>query len=142
MARYQEILHQHEQVMHAVDRLDLLLGAPMKKLSEDRVRQIIIADVWSLHDDLAKHFEFEEEGGYLELVTNKRPGLSKSVEALQAQHQQVLDKLTKVLDADSKTELAELALELAEAIDLLREHEAAENELVLAAVNEDIAAGD
>jgi hypothetical protein len=130
MVSYEQMLHEHESVEAELRGVEEALDdAPT-----------LLTRLGSLREILERHFAHEEEGGYLALVTDARPGLSPRVEALRDQHQEILGGLRRALDLGvDSDELRGAAESVAKT---LREHEAGENELVLSAVNDDIGPAD
>lgn len=140
---YEEMVRQHESVLADVDRLELLLGSPPADLEPARVRELLINDAQSLHEDLARHFSFEEgDGGYLRAVIEARPGLERRVEKLRIHHREILQRLQRAISATPDRPLEAVRQDIGSAVSLLREHEAAETELVHQVVVEDVGTQD
>ncbi len=86
---------------------------------------------------LERHFDFEEEGGYLRAVTTRRPHHQDQVDALRAEHDTIRDimaRLSAELDADLTGDLPRCETFKNDFVELMRQfgrHEQAESELVM-----------
>lgn len=85
-----------------------------------------------LEHHLRRHFSLEEEGGYLVDVLEAAPGRTREVRALGEEHPRMLEELgairARLKEGKGWRDRFEIWLRT------LREHEEAENELVLAAL--------
>lgn len=130
-------MHQEHRTLRALqeDMLDVFedfCDGPTQKL-QDTILGI-------LHDfsvSVRRHFEFEEVGGYMSVVTKRRPHHTVEVERLRAEHKEI-DNLLVQLDSDLQLNLIDdsEALERAKSdfISLIRKlgrHEQAETELMM-----------
>jgi len=99
--RADEIFAQHERLNVSLDRLSLLVAAPLDEvLPEGRVRVVLEAEIGTLREALRAHFEFEEEGGYLSQVLKGNPRLASQVDILKGEHPRLLaeaDALARTL---------------------------------------------
>jgi hypothetical protein len=134
---YAEMLRQHESVLADVDRLELLVGSPPSDVSPARLRELMLGDAESLRTDLARHFAHEEEGGYLQVVLDTHPGMERRIEKLRSDHGTILRSLDAVTMGAGEIPMDDLRRELRAALSLLREHEAAETELMHQTVIQD-----
>ncbi|MGC3971675.1 MAG: hemerythrin domain-containing protein [Pirellulales bacterium] len=105
---------------------------------DEAVRRLAV-----LRDALAEHFRREEEGGYLEEAVGRKPALAHSADQLQEEHARLLVLAEELLaDAGEARPLAESwprLLEKYRTFDAsLSRHEAAEDNLLQAAFNEDL----
>jgi hypothetical protein len=126
MPTYEQMLREHQA-------LDADLRS-LEQAYEDPAA--LFARLGPLRETLARHFAHEEEGGYLKVVTDTRPGLALRVDELKAQHQQILAALDSAVGLGATS--SELRGSVEAALAQLRAHERAENELVTDVVNEDI----
>lgn len=131
--KYPEIERQHRELRSAMERLRGLLSEGAGEKGAD-----LAAEARNLADELRKHFESEESGGYLGVVLEKRPGWSRRVDHLREQHREILRTLGELAQLPP----AEIAAGLGRALDLVHEHDVEECDLVQRAVIEDIGAGD
>lgn len=142
MVAYDEMLRQHQSVLADVDRLELLLGSPPSDLSPERLRELTLNDARALAQDLARHFAYEEDGGYLRVVLDARPGLARPVEDLLAQHREIAARLREALAGAEDAPIETVRGRIRSALMLLREHEAAETKLVHEVVIRDVGTPD
>lgn len=90
------------------------------------------------------HFRFEEEDGYMDAVTKRRPNLEPTVHHLAEEHGQLFRFLKSLIEqarAAGKLD-DQLRDEVREWIRHLREHEIRETDLVQEAFNQDFDAED
>jgi len=141
-ALYSAIMEQHEALKEDMARLRSTASGP-QGVPDEGWRADMRDQAAELRECLRKHFELEEVGGYLEPVLEKRPGLGRSVCRLHNQHGEILIELDSVDDACRKeapvAEIGNLALRV---LDLLRQHEAEESDLIQGALGDDLAGGD
>ncbi len=130
---FREIKRQHDALRSNLVRLKGALGDPAGRRSTD-----LVSEVHSLSNKLKSHFRFEEEGGYLQAVIEKRPGWSRRVDRLHDQHREILTELD---DLAHKSE-SEVAEDLGRIIAMVEKHDTDESSLVQQVVTEDIGSGD
>lgn len=103
-----------------------------------------------LRDQLALHFTLEEAYGYFEDALNSAPQLSEQAELLRNQHQPLFMDLCRIVEAaeqmlygesddHARARIARMFHNFRADMQL---HEAREQDLILAAFNDDIGAGD
>lgn len=95
--------------------------------------------MWLLRDfsnDLQKHFDLEEEGGFMSDVIRLAPQHLPAVERLEAQHRTITANLNQVIDAlkgmttlDSTT-MQNICKNVDDLLIMLAEHEAAEGDIM------------
>ena len=84
-----------------------------------------------------RHFDFEEDGGYLKSVVERRPHHTHHVETLRAEHDTIRDTLQRLadeLEADIMHDVERYAAFKRDFVALMRQfgrHEQAERELVM-----------
>ena len=86
-----QALHELNRVIkeHMAQRPDVGLGDWLKglKLAFERLR---------VH--LERNFSAQEQGGYLSVVTEKRPSLASQVEAIRGEHEQILKMCSDIIN--------------------------------------------
>ena len=105
---------------------------------------------FAIRDQLGLHFALEDAYGYFHDAIEEQPWLAKNAKKLQSQHDILFRQLCVVVDAAEcilyREYNAICVKELLEAFmefyARLAEHEHAENELILAAFDDDIGVGD
>ncbi len=97
-------------------------------------------------DHLRRHFELEEEGGFMEEVVRRWPHTASQVEALRAEHERLLREAEALLETSGRaTEGQPMDAWVATCRRLfsaIREHEWKENRLIQEAFCLDIGGGD
>ncbi len=142
-ARYSEILKQHGLLRECITRLGAAAWPDTDPPTEAEQLAVLVSETAQLHEILIGHFALEEEGGYLEPVIAKRPGLSDKVESLREQHAEILSMLGRI-DRQFKagTSLADARSSVLEIVGLAARHEVAETDLIQKTLVEDIGTGD
>lgn len=143
----QEIKDDAREFRQLVAQASELLG-PTNLFSTDP--RSIVDLLARLRDQLALHFTLEEAYGYFEDAINAAPRLSEQAELLRNQHQTLFADFLKIVESAEQMlyeEADDAAREsLARAFHNFRAdlqlHEAREHDLILAAFNDDIGAGD
>ena len=126
----------HASLLEQLRRLEEAVTEQSLPEFRDRLRAVRI--------QIAEHFRFEEQDGYMETVRKQQPRLERAVRELGAEHPQLLQALDAIV-ADTRTAAA-LSTTVRQSvqawIDRVRQHEACENGLVQNAFNQDISAED
>ncbi|MFQ5605310.1 MAG: hemerythrin domain-containing protein [bacterium] len=95
--------------------------------------------IWQLRDfknRLLKHFDLEEEGGFMQDVLNVAPQAERQVQQLKAEHEQISAQLDEVLaelkempEKDAKS-LDTIRTKLNDIMNTIRKHENEEHKLL------------
>ncbi|HUG92659.1 MAG TPA: hemerythrin domain-containing protein [Planctomycetaceae bacterium] len=96
---------------------------------------------------LTKHFAMEEHGGYLAEALAVAPQFTREAAELRGQHRELLDGLDRLTDGLAAVEppfqgWQDACRQLNDILNHLRDHEAAENRIVQAAVEDDLGPGE
>jgi hemerythrin len=93
---------------------------------------------------ITKHFRFEEEDGYMDVIREREPRLERTIQELAEEHGQLAQSLDLLIwEAQKSTSLGdELRREVHDWVDRIRRHEVRENNLVQDAFNQDVTAED
>lgn len=95
--------------------------------------------MWRLRDfknHLLKHFDLEEEGGFMNEILTEKPEAVGQVKRLEAEHDQILLDLDRILadlkamEGKQEDRLGEIRDRVIRLISTIRDHEAAESELI------------
>src|SRR5262245_26988435 len=84
-------------------RLDQLIHQTLGRLPEGEHSQSadwaaeLLAGVWAIREELARHFTEEEAGGCLEEAVAHCPALSAEVSAVEAEHAKLLGDLKELI---------------------------------------------
>jgi len=93
---------------------------------------------------IGEHFRFEEENGYLDVVSKREPRLDRAIQQLIEEHRQLAQSLDRILGEAKAAMGLEDALreEVQGWVKRVRQHEAREDNLIQDAFNLDIGAED
>ena len=140
---FTQAVNEHQHLHQAVEEIHALLN---KHADRDVTEADVVEAtnvVQSLHDQMRRHFEQEEEGGYLEEAITRVPALAAQAGVLQQQHAE-LSKLAGQMLADARSTgrpveiWLRLKADYARLAKKLLGNEAAENKLLERAFNEDL----
>lgn len=138
---YAQARSEHRDLHAAIERIHHELAVTREvDASIERITEVTTLIV-DLRDRLARHFQQEENGGYLEEAIVRVPQIAAQATTLQRQHGEFLATANTMLDHARSTEAAPLVWSaLKTDYDLfakrLNAHEAAENALLSRAFNE------
>ncbi len=124
--------------------LDAFARPPSKEFADWKLEL-----VWQLRDFrnvLVKHFDLEEDGGFMGDVIAKAPQEKRRVDMLEAEHGEFLDELDGITGelkrmADVST-LPSVRDRLSGLVNKLHDHEASERDLMYSVYFRDIGVGD
>jgi len=139
---YAQARSEHRELHSAIERIHQVLDetreidASIQRISE------VTALITALRDRLARHFEQEENGGYLEEAVMRVPQIAPQALILQRQHGEFLSAANAMLDHALSPDAApsvwaNLKADYITFAKKLNAHEAAENALLSRAFNED-----
>jgi len=106
------------------------------------------AHLEAFYRHLCRHFELEQEGGYLEAVTDRSPALSPDVDRLRHEHDEIDRILTAIhRDLVAATEQDRIITEdcccrLQNLLRYLRDHEEREDLMMISAFTNDLGTKD
>ncbi len=107
--------------------------------------------VWRLRDfrnQLLKHFELEEHGGFTEDMLRIKPENHSRLKELEAQHQEIINTLDRIVEALKALscrdcdQFPEIRHQITTLLKQLEAHEAAERELIQSTYLQDFGAAD
>jgi ElaB/YqjD/DUF883 family membrane-anchored ribosome-binding protein len=129
----------HETLVNDLKKLGDAV-APAAKESLDGLRARLAA----ARADIAQHFRFEEENGYLDIVNKREPRLERAIQHLVEEHRELTRALDGVLAAAAAATRVNNTLRrrVREWLAQVRRHEQRENQLVQDAFDFDIGAED
>jgi PAS domain S-box-containing protein len=90
--------------------------------------------------DITKHFRFEEQNGYMDVVRKREPRLERNIQQLADEHRRLVESLDGLVrEFGTATKLGDtLRQEVRAWVEHVRQHEAREHDLVQDAFNLDI----
>ena len=142
-AAAQKALEEHRKLNREIEILKLRLDSPIQG-SPAKWLAHCVDHFKEFQALLYDHIDMEETEGFMNMVREHRPTLGARVDALQAEHgtirrqcAELRDELEKHADPtpDEINRVREMAAKL---LDVLRLHEAEENELVQEAFTQDL----
>jgi hypothetical protein len=146
-----QVLEEHEHLRELIADLKTFLEAPRPEVG------VKGAHTWSselsqrlvtLHDELFRHFRFEEEGGMVEELSVAHPRFADRIDEVVSEHPQMLKAVRNIMvDALSysegeKPEDPQLRRRVLAVLDQLSEHERKETDLIQRAEYRDTGAAD
>ena len=151
----QEIKQDNHDLKRIVDRLAVTTSSPAMAANHWQE----LTGLWTeLRDQLAMHFGLEEAYGYFDLIAGADRPLMGIAEELKGQHAELFEQVRMLVDATARTSTGEPAIEgsvpeVTTAQEKLlrryrrwlrdfKNHEEAELELILTAIDEDLGVGD
>lgn len=142
----QEIKQDNKELHRLLDDSREMLLSVRRTFSRKRLREVLS----ELCDRLAMHFALEEAFGYFDDPLTVAPRLSKQAECLRSQHAELFLQVRAISEEFDRhsprmgihTLHQHLAPRFRAFDEKLRQHEAAENELILGAFDDDIGVGD
>ncbi len=143
----QEIKDDNRELKHLLDECATRLAhGPAARLDAKR----LVSSLARLRDQLALHFALEEAYGYFDDAIDVAPRLSRQAETLRSQHAglylslcAVVERAEQLLYHEAHTTAARnIARVFADFHQQFRDHEAAEDTLIMQTVNEEIGGGD
>lgn len=132
----EKIAKDHESIRRYIGALNL---SEMTEVDAKEFFDWKLEFIWQLRDfknRLLKHFDLEEEGGFMEDIVKVAPHLSRKVSGLKVEHDQILMSLDEILfklkrmKKKNDTELEQVQFELNDVITSLSDHENEENILM------------
>lgn len=103
-----------------------------KELADDPTSLAVRGELVALLRHLEAHFEYEEEGGYMDAVLELAPHRGDEVAALRAEHDRLREAFAALVDGERLDEHApeDVRARANAALESLAEHERRENALV------------
>ncbi len=135
-----EIARQVEEEHEAIKRaMDDIRDAIASDDPSSNFPQWHLDFIWRLRDfrlHLLRHFDLEEEGGFMSDIVARAPETSAKVAELENEHEDIVDYLDTILKTLKKVETWDELREhdvdesISALLDLIRKHEATENQLI------------
>lgn len=143
MSDYEALLGEHKHLRFMRDRLHVVAAASESVLPEVRLRNLLATELEGFSGAISVHFGHEEQGGYFSEVRARRPELSNQIERLQAQHEQLVGHFAELAkDLRGGAAISQIASRVCEALEILEQHECAEDALLQDGMLTDIGAHD
>lgn len=123
-------------------------SAIVPRVNQKRWLEEMSAHIEKFSSHLRKHFDLEEDGGYLEAVTHRQPSLHPEIERLRHEHDEI-GKLLHSIERDLRhtTEadrlmIAHCCCRIENLIHQIKDHEDRENLMVVSVFNDDLGTKD
>src|SRR5262249_4059718 len=89
---------------------------------------------------IAKHFQFEEQNGYLDAVSKRDPRFERTIQHLAAEHRELAQTLERLVERADRASTLDTAFrkEIQDWIYPVQQHECQEHSIVQDAFNLDI----
>jgi hypothetical protein len=145
------VLEEHKELRTKVGELRHFLESPRPECGEKGSHTwaaCLSRKLVGLHDQLFRHFRFEDEGGLVEEISFSHPRAALAIEELCGDHAHMLRRLRglmgEALDYSEGRRPADpsLRLHVSDLLDHLAEHEREETDLIERLEFEDIGAAD
>ena len=136
-----KVEHDHENIKHDMGKLSITLD---QEVSESEFADWRLEFLWQMRDfknRLLKHFDLEEEGGFMTEVVTAAPHTERKVRDLKNEHARIilnLDNILACLKGLRHTEVERLDAireSIRDLMSTLREHEEEEHILMQKAYN-------
>jgi len=130
------IAKEHENLNKQMAKIK---SAIMQEVTSENFSDWRLDFIWQLRDfnnELLKHFDLEEEGGFMAEVLKVAPHTEHKVQALKDEHKKIIadvDKLLAELKSVSEKnaeKMSHIRTSINEIIMVLHSHESAENQLM------------
>ena len=136
-----ETLEEHRQIHFFLDQLNSALAALDTASTEVEPLRRLAAQIESLRERLDEHFESEEHGGLFQAILDALPDAVSEVHQLGAQHDRMVEVLEMARIHAQRGEPCEagpLRTDLQNFLQMMRNHEQAEEDLVERALEEEM----
>ena len=138
----------HRELLNTLDELDAAFAILPEASDFINWKLEMMWKLRDFHNQLQKHFDVEEHGGYNEKLARQAPHLIPRIEHLEEDHLKITSDLNHILEVvksidhvqSAKIERAKCRLE--DLIKFIRKHEDAENEVIQEVYFQDYGIGD
>lgn len=135
----QQVLEEHRELTRKNLQLRQFLAAPRPEVGSEGAHSWaaeLAGQLVALHDELFRHFRFEDEGGMVEDISTSHPRASAKIEDLVNEHPLFLRKVRRLMEealtySEGNTpEVPALRRSVIALLDRLQIHEQEENHLI------------
>ena len=147
----QSVLEQHRHLQGVVRDLEEFLNAPRPDTGEKGSHTWAVAlsqRLLSMHDELFRHFRFEEEAGVLEEIFENHPEAANRLTEILEEHPEMLSGLRRIVSdvlsysEGVSPENPQIRLRISNLIEVFHHHEQEENHLFQRIEYRDVGAAD
>ena len=138
----------HKELLASLDKLEVAFD---EIPDHSKFMNWKVSRLWQLRDfynQLQKHFDLEEHGGYNEKLARQAPHLISKVEHLEEEHRKITSDLNHILnvmkgiDHAGSAKIERVKCRVENLITFVRKHEATENGVIQEAYYQDYGIGD
>jgi iron-sulfur cluster repair protein YtfE (RIC family) len=147
----QQVMEEHRQLKELLAELRAFLEQPRPEIGEDGAHPWaaeLSKKLVSLHDELFRHFRYEEEGGMVEELSRNHPEQSRKIDEVVDEHPQILAEVRQLMAATLAYSVGQqpddpsLRRRIIALLERLDRHERAETELIQSVEYQDVGAAD
>lgn len=137
----------HKALLKALNELETAFDEP----DTGHFNEWKLERLWQLRDflnQLQKHFDLEESGGFNERMSQTAPHLVARIEHLEEDHLKITSDLIHIIDVVKSVHKADspkmdrIRLRVGELVTFIRDHEAAETDIIQEAFYQEMGLGD
>ncbi len=138
----------HQELRASIDRLSTLFDAEIDAEGFVCWKLDLLWQLRDFQNQLLKHFDLEEDGGYNADLIHIAPHLASQVAHLEEDHRKIISDLSHILDNLKRIECAcsptllQVKDRLASLLTFIRKHESEENAILQEAYYQDYGVGD
>jgi hypothetical protein len=137
-------------IAEALEHAHIRLQADLRKLEDEAARTStamlpqLRSHLQATRVHIANHFQFEEQGGYMDSLRKREPRLERTIAGLAEEHEEMMQSLDTLIDSSRRpnSQLNVIRGRVREWIEQVRNHERRENDLVQDAFDFDVGAAD
>lgn len=141
-AATQALIEQHHDIVAIVDRLGAVIRTSIGLLPEAQKRRLFNELMGTLIQKLERHFQYEERGGFMTDVVQRRPALAADVERLLTEHGNMIGQLRWIRARCIELDLETLQKHVQSFVDKFSHHEHHETDLIQGVYYGETGAGD
>jgi hypothetical protein len=133
-------LEDHRQIHFYLDQIGATLRLFKQGLSDTEPMRRLAAQLQGLEERLIEHHRAEEQGGLFQAILEVLPARRAEIDRLTHQHQRIIEilELARIhSQCGDVSEAGALRVDLEKFIEMFREHELAEERLLLQATGRD-----
>lgn len=135
-----ETLDEHKQIHFFLDQLKSALDGLDPDSSDVEPLRRLAAQIESAREHLKEHFDREEKGGVYQAILENMPDANAAIHRFTAEHHRMIEILEMArihAERGEAVEVGPLKTDLENFLDMMREHEHAEEALLARAIEEE-----
>jgi len=139
---------EHEELRDTIDRLGTVFDRPIEAAGFVGWKLDLLWQLRDFENQLQKHFDLEEDGGYNADLIRIAPHLAPSIAHLEEDHRKIISDLDHILDTvksvenESSPVLQRAKVRIEALLAFIRQHETEENAIIQEAYYQDYGVGD